>query len=68
MFHLAARQTEGLITSPLQLHSLDLPVPDHSILNRWAETLGVLRPKAGSAPVYLLVDSTGFPLRAWCMC
>src|SRR3954454_20996047 len=55
---LALRQTEGLIGSVLQLLDLDLPVPDHSTLSRRAETLAVPRPKAGSGPVHLLVDST----------
>ena len=59
VFRLALRQTEGLIGSVLQLLGLDLPVPDHSTLSRRAETLAVLRPKAGSAPMHLLVDSTG---------
>src|SRR3954465_14398332 len=59
VFRLALRQTEGLIGSLLQLLGLDLPVPDHSTLSRRAETLEVPRPKAGSAPVHLLVDSTG---------
>src|SRR3954463_11016256 len=59
VFRLALRQTEGLIGSVLQLLDLDLPVPDHSTLSRRAETLRVPRPKAGSAPVHLLVDSTG---------
>src|SRR4051794_21914251 len=58
-FRLALRQTEGLIGSILQLLGLDLPVPDHSTLSRRAETLEVPRPQAGSAPVHLLVDSTG---------
>src|SRR4051794_19726562 len=59
VFRLALRQTEGLIGSILQLLDFDLPVPDHSTLSRRAETLEVPRPKAGSAPVHLLVDSTG---------
>src|SRR4051794_2383093 len=59
VFRLALRQTEGLIGSVLQLLGLDLSVPDHSTLSRRAETLEVPRPKAGSAPVHLLVDSTG---------
>ncbi len=59
MFRLPLRQTEGLIGSVLQLLGLDLPVPDHSTLSRRAETLEVLRPKAGSEPVHLLADSTG---------
>jgi IS5 family transposase len=62
VFRLALRQTEGLIGSVLQLLDLDLPVPDHSTLSRRAETLAVPRPKAGSAPVHLLVDSTGLRL------
>ena len=37
-------------------------MPDHSTLSRRAETLEVPRPKAGSAPVHLLVDSTGLKL------
>jgi hypothetical protein len=59
VFRLALRQTEGLIGSVLQLLGLDLPVPDHSTLSRRAETLEVPRPKARSAPMHLLVDSTG---------
>ena len=47
----------------LQLLGLNLPVPDHSTLSRRAETLAVARPKAGNAPVHLLVDSTGLKLR-----
>src|SRR3954454_17998027 len=62
VFRLALRQTEELIGSILQLLGLDLPVPDHSTLSRRAETLAVPRPKAGSAPVHLLVDSTGLKL------
>src|SRR3954454_2939895 len=59
VFRLPLRQTEGLIGSILQLLGLNLPVPDHSTLSRRAETLEVLRPKAGSEPAHLLVDSTG---------
>src|SRR3712207_6472051 len=55
VFRLALRQTEGLIGSVLQLLGLDLPMPDHSTLSRRAETLGVPHPKAGRAPVHLLV-------------
>ena len=62
VFRLALRQTEGLISSILELLGLDLAVPDHSTLSRRAETLEVLRPKAGSGPVHLLVDSTGLRL------
>src|SRR3954452_18939724 len=62
VFRLALRQTEGLIGSVLQLLDLDLPVPDHSTLSRRAETLEVPRPQVESAPMHLLVDSTGLKL------
>jgi Transposase DDE domain len=62
VFRLALRQTEGLIASILALLELDLAVPDHSTLSRRAETLELPRPKAGSAPVHLLVDGTGLRL------
>src|SRR4051794_4229569 len=62
VFRLALRQTEGLIGSLLQLLDLNLAVPDHSTLSRRAATLEMPRPKAGSAPVHLLVDSTGLKL------
>jgi hypothetical protein len=68
VFRLALRQTEGLVGSILELLGLDLAVPDHSTLSRRAETLEVLRPDAGSAPLHLLVDSTGLRLcgpREW---
>jgi hypothetical protein len=50
------------VPQTLQLLGLDLAVPDHSTLSRRAETLEVPRPKAGSEPVHLLVDSTGLRL------
>jgi hypothetical protein len=34
VFHLALRQTEGLIGSLIRLLGFDLPVPDHTILSR----------------------------------
>jgi hypothetical protein len=64
VFRLAPRQTEGLISSILQLLGLDLAVPDHSTLSRRAETLEVARPCCGGEPVHLLVDSTGLQLRS----
>ena len=39
VFHLALRQTEGLIGSIIRLLGLDLGIPDHSTLSRRAETL-----------------------------
>jgi hypothetical protein len=64
VFRLALRQTEGLIGSITRLLGLDLSVPDHTTLSRRAESLEVPvpRPKAGSAPMHLLVDSTGLKL------
>jgi len=64
VFHLALRQTEGLIGSVIGLLGLDLAVPDHSTLCRRAETLEVPRPRPCSdgEPLHLLVDSTGLKL------
>jgi Transposase DDE domain len=41
VFHLALRQTEGLIGSLIRLLGLDLPVPDHTTLSRRGQTLEV---------------------------
>src|SRR4051794_25948906 len=68
VFRLAYRQTEGLIASVIRLLGLTLPVPDHTTLSRRAATLEVPRPRSSSrtggdtAPVHLLVDSTGLKL------
>jgi hypothetical protein len=62
VFRLALRQTEGLIGSIIRLLGLDLAVPDHSTLSRRAGSLELPRPRPGSAPVHLLVDSTGLRL------
>lgn len=62
LFHLAFRQTEGLIGSLIQLLRLDLPVPDHTTLSRRARTLAVrIRPQT-TGPLHLLVDSSGLKL------
>ena len=63
VFRLGLRQTEGLIGSILRLLGLDLAVPDHTTLSRRAATLEVPRPRSGSEPAHLLVDSTGLKLR-----
>ncbi len=60
LFRLALRQTEGLIGSIIALLSLDLAVPDHTMLSRRAESLDVVRLRPGSGPVHLLVDSTSY--------
>jgi hypothetical protein len=66
VFHLALRQTEGLIGSIIRLLGLTLTVPDHSTLSRRAETLDVPQPQSstgiGAEPLHLLVDSTGLKL------
>ena len=63
VFHLALRQTEGLIGSIIRLLGLDLGIPDHSTLSRCAETLQVpSRTRSGTAPAHLPVDSTGLKL------
>jgi len=64
VFHLALRQTEGLIGSIIHLLGLTLAVPDHTTLSRWAETLEVPRPRPrrDAGPLHLLVDSTGLKL------
>jgi hypothetical protein len=62
VFRLALRQTEGLIGSLLRLLGLALSVPDHTTLSRRAATLEVPRPRSGTEPVHLLVDSTGLKL------
>jgi len=64
VFHLALRQTEGLIGSVIGLLGLTLAVPDHSTLCRRAETLEVPRPRPrrDGEPMHLLVDSTGLKL------
>jgi Transposase DDE domain len=63
VFHLALRQTEGLIGSVIGLLGLDLAVPDHSTLSRRARTLDVpSHRRGGTGPLHLLVDSTGLKL------
>ena len=64
VFHLALRQTEGLISSVIGLLGLALAVPDHSTLCRRAKTLEVPRPqrRIDGEPLHLLVDSTGLKL------
>ena len=63
VFRLALRQTEGLIGSIVRLLGLDLAIPDHFTLSRRTETLQVFpRPRSGTEPVHLLVDSTGLKL------
>ncbi|WP_172428778.1 transposase [Azospirillum brasilense] len=66
LFHLAFRQTEGLIGSLMQLLQFDLPVPDHTTLRRRARTLAVVPRPLTSGPLYLLVNSSGLKLIPSC--
>jgi hypothetical protein len=43
LFHLALRQTEGFLSSVLQLMGVDLPCPDHTTLSRRNATVVVRR-------------------------
>jgi transposase len=66
-FHLALRQTEGLMASIFDLLGVPLSTPDHSTLSRrarkmesivWRQSIskGCILP---DGPIHLLVDSTG---------
>jgi hypothetical protein len=60
-FHLALRQTEGLMASIFGLLGVPLSTPDHSTLSRRARTMesiskGCVLP---DGPIHLLIDSTG---------
>jgi hypothetical protein len=60
-FHLALRQTEGLMVSIFGLLGVPLSTPDHSTLSRRARKMesfskGCILP---DGPVHLLIDSTG---------
>lgn len=63
VFHLALRQTEGLIGRILRLLGLDLSVPDHSTIAWRARTVALpSKPRSSSGPLHPLVDSTGLKL------
>jgi hypothetical protein len=67
VFHLALRQTEGLIRSIVDLLGVTVRVPDHTTLCRRAASLQVPRQPRGNTnnrrePQHLLVDSTGLKL------
>ena len=60
-FHLALRQTEGLIASIFSLLGVSLSAPDHTTLSRRARTMksiskGCILP---DGPLNILIDSTG---------
>lgn len=68
VFHQPLRQTEGLMTSLLQLMGLNLPVPDHTTLSRRCANLALLnapdrnRINASHEPIHVLDDSTGLKI------
>jgi len=68
VFHQPLRQTEGLMTSLLQLMGLDRPVPDHTTLSRRCSSLSLskdlVRHKTAALddPIHILVDSTGLKI------
>jgi len=63
VYHLALRQTEGLITSIFALLGLTLPVPDHTTLSRRGRALCLdRRADAGDSGLDLAIDSTGLRL------
>jgi hypothetical protein len=61
VYHLGLRQTEGLIASIFKLLDLPIATPDHTTLSRRSSTVEVPVPRSGqgTAPMHLLVDSTG---------
>jgi transposase len=63
VYHLALRQTEGLLESLARLLDLDIPIPDHTTLSRRSRDLNpaMFRRMPGEA-VCILVDSTGLKI------
>ena len=60
-FHLALRQTEGLMVSIFGLLAVPLSTPDHSTLSRRARKMGSISTGCilPDGPIHLLIDSTG---------
>jgi hypothetical protein len=61
VFHLALRQTEGLMASIFVLQDVPLSTHDHSTLSRRARTMASISKGAAlpDGPIRLLIDSTG---------
>lgn len=64
VFGLRLRQSEGLLSSVLDMMGLDPPVPDHTTLNRRSGTWkpsdgGSDRQPAADGLLHVLVDRTG---------
>ena len=63
LFRQPYRATEGFLKSLMRLCALNLPVPDHTQMSRWAATLAVnipRRPRFGAT--HIVVDSTGLTI------
>jgi len=60
-FHLALRQTEGLMASIFLLLDVPLSTPDHTTLSRRARTMESISKRSilPDGPIHLLIDSTG---------
>ncbi len=67
VFGLRLRQSEGLLSSVLDMMGLDLPVPDHTTLSRRARTWKPStrsndRQHVADGHIHVLVDSTGLKI------
>ena len=62
VYHLALRQTEGLIASIFSLLGLALPMPDHTTLSRRGRALRLGRHVDTGCNLDLAIDSTGLRL------
>ncbi len=67
VFGLRLRQSEGLLSSVLDIMGLVLPVPDHTTLSGRARTWkpsgrSTDRQPAAAGPVHVLIDSTGLKI------
>lgn len=63
VFDLPYRMVEGLAGSIVRLMGLALPIPDHTLLSRRAQTLTVQIPRRQRAgPIHVVVDSTGLKI------
>jgi hypothetical protein len=58
LFRLPYRQTEGMVTSLMQLASLDLPVPCYTQFNRRTKHIDVSLNNSNEA-IHIAIDSTG---------
>jgi IS5 family transposase len=60
LYHLPLRATQGLLCSVVKLLSMTVSVPCYTTLSRRRRTLEISLPKrAKSAPLHMVVDSTG---------